>query len=543
MPVCGYCYRRLRNRPVSGGASSKTGPAAAEEWVRWHEARDLESGALEDIDPSLQTPRFRPLVGLAMVAQLLLAATGLVALVTAAAHLFRLWTTIEIAGPGGEAGFDTRASEQAGTVADVALYIGIGLLLVTGVVFVAWGSRAYRNLPALGITDRRWWTMWTILGWLIPGANLFVPKLIMDDLWRASSPQLPARPGAAWRVAPVGEVVHRWWTLWLGGPAIYFLLVSAIGNDGSSLSRIRVTELAAAIAGVVLAGSVQCARRLVAIVSLAQHRRVSALTAGVAASEKARASRVAAIRATAAGQGTGAPAHRRRVAARPRLAAPSRAPVGAGAAVGRARLPAVTGRLQALAEDIPFDFDEQPLAPGEWPAFAEDRPGPEHDPVELPARTAVPPPAPAAPPVPDPSPAAGPTAPQADPDPSSAAAATAAPPVPDPSPAAGPTAPQADPDSSSVVAAAPPADHDPSPTASPAVPALAAHHTPPFVEPELPPMGPSTEERTEEQDGPLVPSGRRRLAAGASRRRRQGSVDSPHDMLSDDELRDTLDSW
>ncbi|NKZ00457.1 protein kinase domain-containing protein [Nocardiopsis alborubida] len=48
-----------------------------------------------------------------------------------------------------------------------------------------------------------------VYGWFIPVGNLFIPKQIADDVWRASSP-----PGPRGAAAPAG-LLHTWWALWL----------------------------------------------------------------------------------------------------------------------------------------------------------------------------------------------------------------------------------------------------------------------------------------------------------------------------------------
>jgi Domain of unknown function (DUF4328) len=303
LPFCGYCYRRFRDEGDDSAdveVRVRSGPAAAEAWARRQSAgADLARSAWPT--PPAEPAPFRPLVGLATVAQLLLAATALVAAAAGSSALVRLLAML-VRGdndpPGGGGGDSGRLAatiaDRAASVGSGTVVVGVAALMLTGTVFVAWGRRAYRNLPALGITDGRWWTTWTVVGWLIPGANLFVPKLVMDDLWRASNPSLPLIPGPGWSRRPVGAVVHRWWRLWLGAPAIYVLVLAASGTvRGSSLDRARVADVAALLAALALIGAAQAARQIVAIVSLAQHRRVAVLTGAVAATERARADRAA----------------------------------------------------------------------------------------------------------------------------------------------------------------------------------------------------------------------------------------------------------
>jgi Domain of unknown function (DUF4328) len=86
--------------------------------------------------------------------------------------------------------------------------------LVCAVGFLAWYGRAYRNLERLGAQGLRFGKGWAIAYWFIPIANLFRPKQVMNDIWRASDPGLPAVAGY-WGNARVPALFHWWWGLWL----------------------------------------------------------------------------------------------------------------------------------------------------------------------------------------------------------------------------------------------------------------------------------------------------------------------------------------
>ncbi|MFE1292398.1 DUF4328 domain-containing protein [Streptomyces sp. NPDC058751] len=70
-----------------------------------------------------------------------------------------------------------------------------------------------------GIAERLWpegqrrHRAWLFFGWVLPGANLFVPKMIVNDLWAAAEPG-PRRPRG-----------HHLLTVW-------WLLVLAAGTEG-----------------------------------------------------------------------------------------------------------------------------------------------------------------------------------------------------------------------------------------------------------------------------------------------------------------------
>jgi Domain of unknown function (DUF4328) len=79
------------------------------------------------------------------------------------------------------------------------------LLIVTAVLFIRWFKRAYENVDALG-GKRRHGPGWAIGSWFIPIANLWFPKRIANDIWRASN----ERGGE--RVSPI---LTLWWVAFL----------------------------------------------------------------------------------------------------------------------------------------------------------------------------------------------------------------------------------------------------------------------------------------------------------------------------------------
>ena len=161
-------------------------------------------------------------------------------------------------------------------VADLArwsIVASLVVLAVTATAFVRWAVRAYRNLPALRIENRRYWTIWLVIGWIIPGANLFVPKLVVNDLWRASSPEASLLGGDSWQRRPVASVVNRWWGSFLVTPAIIVLgVVTAAGGVDQFEQQAAVGALCLAATSGIIVAAVE-ARRLVAVVSVAQARR------------------------------------------------------------------------------------------------------------------------------------------------------------------------------------------------------------------------------------------------------------------------------
>ena len=67
--------------------------------------------------------------------------------------------------------------------------------VAAAVFFIRWFKRAYENLPALGARGLRFSASWAIWSWLVPFLNLFRPKQMANDIWRASEPDAPPDQG------------------------------------------------------------------------------------------------------------------------------------------------------------------------------------------------------------------------------------------------------------------------------------------------------------------------------------------------------------
>ena len=264
--TCRHCgFGVPADAPLCPGCSRP----AIDDWKRRARAIGAVERRARRLPPPLGASGYRSLLRLASLARASLLASAAVGTATATLHAATATTTSD--GTLGSTSFEIADASRAATA------VLLVTLAVTGGAFVAWAVRAYRNLPALGITDRRYWTIWLVIGWVIPGANLLVPKLLVADIWRASSPAIPLDGGARWQRRPVASIVNRWWCSFLLTPAVAVLAVAA-AQDGWVHSDRRLTVGAACVVasvGVVVAAS--AARRLVAVVTVAQARRADAV--------------------------------------------------------------------------------------------------------------------------------------------------------------------------------------------------------------------------------------------------------------------------
>jgi serine/threonine protein kinase len=146
-----------------------------------------------------------------------------------------LWLSILLALASAAVNFaDTRAAlvlfgDQAS--GDLYLWIGAvqaGWFLVTAGLWMAWFRRAYLNLPALGARRLRFRPWWAVGAWLLPVFSLFRPKQVLNDIWRASDPELPPDQAATWRGRPVAELLGWWWLAFVASILVRSITTSAV---------------------------------------------------------------------------------------------------------------------------------------------------------------------------------------------------------------------------------------------------------------------------------------------------------------------------
>ena len=82
------------------------------------------------------------------------------------------------------------------------------------VLIIIWTFRTAKNNEALGRPYPRLKPGWAIAGWLIPFADLVIPLLILQDLWRGSDVATP-RNDPRWRENKGSALVGWYWGLFL----------------------------------------------------------------------------------------------------------------------------------------------------------------------------------------------------------------------------------------------------------------------------------------------------------------------------------------
>ena len=83
------------------------------------------------------------------------------------------------------------------------------LLVAAAVMFIRWLRLCYRNTDVIAPGLRRYGHGWAIGAWFVPFLNLWRPKQIVNDIWRAGEPS--GSPHAA--ELPV--LLNLWWAGWI----------------------------------------------------------------------------------------------------------------------------------------------------------------------------------------------------------------------------------------------------------------------------------------------------------------------------------------
>lgn len=165
------------------------------------------------VDPArLEDPaEFRSIRGRASALLWLLGMGIALSVIAVASDLLEALLLLRIAGAGEWSEAEAISNDiRQGVIGGIQVL----LFLVTAIVWLAWFSRAYRNLPALGARNLRFKPGWAIGAWFVPFLNLVRPKAITDDIWRASDPQAPpVQDGLKGR--KVSLVLHLWWALFV----------------------------------------------------------------------------------------------------------------------------------------------------------------------------------------------------------------------------------------------------------------------------------------------------------------------------------------
>ncbi|MFC5719082.1 DUF4328 domain-containing protein [Streptomyces gamaensis] len=112
---------------------------------------------------------------------------------------------------------DSIASEadRADAFAGVATLLLDLAVIATAVLWAVWLRRARINAELFAPGTHRFGTGWAAGAWFTPVVNLWFPKQIVNDIYRASTPPGPKGPPRA--------LANAWWTLWIASGVLYVM--------------------------------------------------------------------------------------------------------------------------------------------------------------------------------------------------------------------------------------------------------------------------------------------------------------------------------
>ncbi|MGW2567991.1 DUF4328 domain-containing protein [Streptomyces sp. NPDC001537] len=108
----------------------------------------------------------------------------------------------------------------------------VNLMTAAAVLFLVWFSRCRRNARVLSPGAASQPGLWAVVAWLIPVVNLWVPRGLVLEVHRASSPGTTEKSRDE-------ALVNVWWAAWAGHTVI--ATASRLGN-GTSMPLLLVTE-------------------------------------------------------------------------------------------------------------------------------------------------------------------------------------------------------------------------------------------------------------------------------------------------------------
>jgi hypothetical protein len=166
---------------------------------------------------------------------------------------------------------DLSRSDELTRSADLVRF---GVFLAAAIAFLAWFSRAYRNLARLGVPGLRYTHAWAVGAWFVPIVNLFRPKQVANDIWRATDPQLRSE---GWHGRDVSPWLHWWWAFWVAGGVFGNQAAFAQIQAKTVSEQLRASSFAI-VADILFALGAALAIAVVSVVTVRQEARAQALS-------------------------------------------------------------------------------------------------------------------------------------------------------------------------------------------------------------------------------------------------------------------------
>ncbi len=146
----------------------------------------------------------------------------------------------ELRAAAGEPLFPGQAAPLAAPQPAIAK-LKLAALLGTGIIWLTWLQRAYRNLALVGSKRSRFSTRQAIGYWFIPFVNLVLGYQVMKDLWLRSE-SMNDRDG--YDDLPAPALLSGWWGISLTWGVLEPVVAAAARSARTPLELTNVTDVA-----------------------------------------------------------------------------------------------------------------------------------------------------------------------------------------------------------------------------------------------------------------------------------------------------------
>jgi hypothetical protein len=121
--------------------------------------------------------------------------------------------------------------------------IQLVLLVGTGILFLTWMYRAYKNLRAFNVCGLQYSPGWAVGGWFVPVLCLWRPYQVMSEIWKASSPSSLAAGDEGWQRESTSPLLGWWWAAWLVGGFVGAFLLRLVFRDAQDLETLQMRSI------------------------------------------------------------------------------------------------------------------------------------------------------------------------------------------------------------------------------------------------------------------------------------------------------------
>jgi hypothetical protein len=124
----------------------------------------------------------------------------------------------------------------------ISLIEALWVLVVvpTGIVFCMWMYRSYRNLEDMGVAGLHNSPGWAAGAFFVPILGLFLPYMIVQEMWKASDPDRPIDTWE-WQDGKSSALIGWWWVFWI--IHTYFTIGTVVGKGLSVMAAMLAIDM------------------------------------------------------------------------------------------------------------------------------------------------------------------------------------------------------------------------------------------------------------------------------------------------------------